>query len=197
MAYEIVRSNYQRLSNFDAASVNAVLDQMAQEASAVVAQAAQDAPLIEKRGVFMRYRGQGHEIAVAIPVRAFSDADALLLAELFERAYASLYSRAVPGVDIETLTWTVSVSSKAPPRNVRHDEPTPYEPESVGRRAIYDAAVAGPVDAPVFERAQLRPGAVIRGPAIIVERETTTLLSALFDAIIDARGNIDCRRRAA
>lgn len=196
VAYEIVRSNYQRLSNFDADSVNAVLAQMSHEASAVVVQAAQDAPLIEKRSVFMRYRGQGHEIAVDIPVRAFSDKDADLLAELFERAYANLYSRAVPGVDIETLTWTVSVSSKAPARSVQHQDPAPYEPKPVGIRAIYDAATASPIEAPVFERAQLRPGALVRGPAVIVERETTTLLSAIFDAIIDARGNIDCRRRA-
>jgi N-methylhydantoinase A len=197
VAYEVVRSNYQRLSNFDANSVNVVLGEMSNEASSVVAQAAQGTPLLEKRSVFMRYLGQGHEIAVEIPPRAFSADDADLLAELFERAYANLYSRAVPGVGIETLTWTVSVSTQAPKRVVQHDNPTPYEPKSMGLRAIYDGAKACHVDAPVYEREQLRPGAAIRGPAVIVERETTTILSALFDAIIDARGNIDCRRRTA
>lgn len=195
VAYEIVRSNYQRLSNFDAESVNVVLDEMSREASTVVAQAAQGAAVIEKRTVFMRYLGQGHEIAVDIPSRAFAAGDADLLTELFERAYAGLYSRAVPGVDIETLTWTLSVSTTTAPLNVAHEHPAAYQPEPVGVRTIYDGVKAGPVDAPVFEREQLHPGAVIAGPAVIVERETTTVLSTLFDATIDARGYIDCRRR--
>ena len=197
VAYEIVRSNHQRLSNFNPASVNAVLTEMSEEATAVVTQAAQDAPLLEKRNVFMRYVGQGHEIAVEIPTRAFTDADAGLLTDLFERAYAKLYSRAVPGVDIETLTWTLSVSTPTARRSVEHASPTPYQPEPVGVRAVYDGAQPEPIETPVYERAQLNPGAVISGPAIIVERETTTVLSGLFDATIDARGNIDCRRRAA
>jgi N-methylhydantoinase A len=37
-----------------------------------------------------------------------------------------------------------------------------------------------------FRRADLRPGDRIAGPALIVEDETTTVVSPSFDAMIDA-----------
>jgi N-methylhydantoinase A len=48
---------------------------------------------------------------------------------------------------------------------------------------------------PIHERSQLRPGALIPGPAIIVEDETSTVVTRLFDACIDAFGYIELIRR--
>src|SRR5512133_2359372 len=102
-----------RLESFDAASANRLLAAMRAEAEGIVRRAAPAAPLQEQRSGFMRYRGQGHEIAVALPVRAFTPADRSSIRELFEAAYRRLYSRAIPGVEIEILSWVVAVS--APP----------------------------------------------------------------------------------
>ena len=63
-AYETVRSRYMRLDRFDAAAVNALLDAMSAEATALARSAAGERPLTEARSAFMRYTGQGHEIAV-------------------------------------------------------------------------------------------------------------------------------------
>ena len=76
IAYEIVRSSLQRLDQFDAAAANALFAAMCAEAEAIVRRGAGDAPLAETRSAFMRYRGQGHEIAVPLPTRAYRDEDA-------------------------------------------------------------------------------------------------------------------------
>ena len=47
----------------------------------------------------------------------------------------------------------------------------------------------------IHERAALVPGAVIPGPAVIVEDETSTVVSRAFDAKIDAFGYIELTRR--
>jgi N-methylhydantoinase A len=47
----------------------------------------------------------------------------------------------------------------------------------------------------IHERRNLRPGAFIPGPAIIVEDETSTVVSRLFEARIDAFGYIELTRR--
>jgi N-methylhydantoinase A len=52
------------------------------------------------------------------------------------------------------------------------------------------------VQAAVHDRALLSPGDTITGPALIVEPQTTTLLSADFTASIDAGGHIVMERRA-
>ena len=76
IAYEIVRSALQRLDQFDAAAANALFAAMRAEAEPIVRRGAGDAPLTETRSAFMRYRGQGHEIAVPLPARPYGAEDA-------------------------------------------------------------------------------------------------------------------------
>jgi N-methylhydantoinase A/oxoprolinase/acetone carboxylase beta subunit len=76
IAYEIVRSQLQRLDAFDADAANALLAVMRTEAEAIVRRGEPAAPLTESRSAFMRYRGQGHEIAVPVPARPYRAEDA-------------------------------------------------------------------------------------------------------------------------
>ena len=69
---------------------------MRAEAEAIVRRGAPEAALAERRSAFMRYRGQGHEIAVELPVRDFTAADRATMRMLFEAAYRRLYSRQSP-----------------------------------------------------------------------------------------------------
>ncbi len=119
IAYEIVRSGLQRLDAFDAAAANALLAAMRAEAEPIVRRGAGDAPLTETRSAFMRYRGQGHEIAVPLPTRPYAAADAATLRAAFEAAYRRLYSRIIPGVEVETLSWVLLLSAPTPRRTRR------------------------------------------------------------------------------
>ncbi|RVB99852.1 hypothetical protein EN884_36380, partial [Mesorhizobium sp. M7A.F.Ca.AU.001.01.1.1] len=42
----------------------------------------------------------------------------------------------------------------------------------------------------IIERADLSPGDRISGPAVIVERETSTVVTTLFDAALQSDGSI-------
>src|SRR6202050_5039411 len=75
VAYEVVRGRLMRVSEFDPADANRLLADMRADAEAVVRRGAPEAKLEEKRSSLMRHRGQGHEIAVELPVRAFTAAD--------------------------------------------------------------------------------------------------------------------------
>ena len=66
VAYEVVRGRLMRLETFDAAAANRLLAEMRAEAEAIVRRGAPDAALTERRSALMRYRGQGHEIAVEL-----------------------------------------------------------------------------------------------------------------------------------
>jgi N-methylhydantoinase A len=50
---------------------------------------------------------------------------------------------------------------------------------------------------PVYRRAGLSPGARIKGPAVIAEDETSTVVGASFDARIDRFGYIELTHREA
>jgi len=195
IAYEIVRSRLQTLSRFNAADANALYGEMRAEAEAIVRRGAPDAALEEERHAFMRYRGQGHEVMLPLPVGRYGEEDAARLTEAFEAAYRTLYSRTIPGVDIEVVSWALSL--RAPIElPVEAPQPAqPYVPQPSGRRPLFDPGRGETIDVPVYRRADLRPGAQIKGPALIIEDETSTVVSPAFDASIDGYGYIELRRR--
>ena len=125
IAYEVVRSQLQRLDGFDPDAANALLAAMRAEAEAIVRRGEPEAELTETRSAFMRYRGQGHEIAVRLPARPYRAEDAAVLLAAFEEAYRGLYSRVIPGVEIEVLSWVLLLSGPAPARGGAGRRPKP------------------------------------------------------------------------
>jgi N-methylhydantoinase A len=168
---------------------------MRAEAEAIVRRGAPDAPLAERRSAFMRYRGQGHEIAVELPVRAFNSADRAAITALFEDAYRRLYSRPIPGVDIEILSWVVTISAPAQGELASAVSTRPSEPKARARRPLFDPQAGEFQHVPIYWRRDLAPGAKITGPAVIAEDDTSTVVSPLFEAQVDKFGYIALNRR--
>ncbi len=139
IAYDVVRSRLMRLGRFEPGLANRLLGEMRAEAEAVVRRAAPGANYAEHRSAFMRYRGQGHEIAVELPVRDFTAADGSTITELFEAAYRGLYSRTIPGVEIEILSWVASVSAPSEGHLGAPAAERPSEPKPRSRRPLFDA----------------------------------------------------------
>lgn len=195
VAYEIVRSRLMRLNSFDPALANDLYKEMRAEAEAIVRRGEPQAALTEKRFAFMRYRGQGHEIAVELPVRAFAAKDTTEITKLFEEAYGRLYSRPIPGVEIEILSWVLSLSAPSQGELAVAAELKRAQPKPAARRPVFDPNSGTFIDTPIYNRDELAPGACVKGPAIIVEADTTTVISVTFDATIDRFGYIELNRR--
>ena len=197
VSYEVVRSRHLRLSDFAAAPVNALHREMRAEALHVVRQAAPSGGLEESRSAYMRYVGQGHEIEVALPVRSLRGGDAATLRRAYDETYETLFGRTIPGLDVEALSWTLTMRSIVPePAPVGRTRARRKSPEARSVRPLFEASRADYAEAPVFWREDLRPGAQIRGPALIAEDQTTTVVPASFDASINALGYIVLTRKA-
>ena len=182
VSYEVVRSRYLRLSQLDAPSLNALLDAMRAEAEAVVRLGAPRADLAERRIAYMRYVGQGHEVEVELPVRALGDADAAALRDAFDRTYAARYGRTIPGMDVEVLTFALSLAA-APPGAAAGAPARDGAPAApVAERALFDVSRAAFEPAPVYPReaitASPRPG-----PAVVLEEQTTTVVPRGFEVL--------------
>src|SRR6266480_363638 len=116
---------------------------MREEAEAIVRRGEPQAPLSETRSAFMRYRGQGHEIAVPVPAHPYRAEDAAEPLAAFEAAYRRLYSRVIPGVEVEVLSWVVLLSGPVPADAAEPPpEPPRYTPQPARRRAVFDADTA-------------------------------------------------------
>jgi len=195
IAYEVARSLHQSLDAFEPAAVNTLLAAMGDEAHGLVARGDATLPRSERRVAFARYRGQGHEIAIDVPVRPLTAADAALLAETFAQAYRQHYGGLTAQLPIEVLTWRLSVSTAAPVRPPVTTLPAPRQVTAPHHREVFDPAQGRALPHGVHQRATLQPGDHLAGPALIIEDETTSVVSPSFNAHIDAAGNIVMTRR--
>jgi len=196
ISYEIVRSQLQRLDNFDAGTANSLLAAMYEEAAAIVRRGAPEATLAETRSALMRYRGQGHEIAVPLTAKTYRREDAAEIQAAFEDAYRRLYSRVIPGVEVEVLSWVVLVAAPTPLVDAAAPAlPPPFAAPEARRRPVFDPETGEFVEVAIYERPALSPGATLNGPAVVVEDETSTVIGRNFDARIDAFGYIELTRR--
>lgn len=188
VAFHVVRSLYQNLERIDLARINSLLAAMADEARAVVRRGAPVGKLIEERSAFMRYVGQGHEINVRLPVRALRAADGATLKRAFEQTYASLYGRAIPHLKVEVLSWSVVVRTRARIPERATVDGTRVVAKKARTRAVFDPGSQRFRNAGVYAREDLLPGMSLRGPALIVEDQTTTVVDARFAARVNSLG---------
>ena len=90
----MVRSRLDALAALEPGVVNGLFADMRAEAEAVVRLGAPEGALVETRAAFMRYRGQGHEIAVELPHRAFTSDDGAQIRDVVRSANTRLCSGA-------------------------------------------------------------------------------------------------------
>ncbi len=145
-------------------------------------------------GFDMRYVGQNYELSVpvdpALVLSGGADGPVAALAAAFLALHDRTYGHHNPEAAVEI----VNVRLTARARLARTDaapEPVPAHHEAApatDRPVWFDRA--GPVTARVFRRADLGPGHVIEGPAIIEQMDTTTLVRPGSVARVDGARNV-------
>jgi N-methylhydantoinase A len=191
IAYEVVRTRYTHLdANFDFASLNKLRAEMRSEAEAVVRLGAPDAPLIEGWTANMRYRGQGHELTVTIPAGELSTTSAAELEQLFIVDYAQQFGRRIPDLDAEVLSWSLRLATVGAPIERCPPPPPDHTAKPANHVDVIDPPTGKLERITLYNRSALTPGSTIAGPALIVEDETTTLVTKSFTARIDALGSV-------
>ena len=197
VSFEVVRSHVVALSGLDCTKFEAMLVRMSERARAVVRLGAPDDPIAESGTVSMRYVGQGHEFEVPLPPRPFTEAARAALRQAFVSRYIQLFGSEIPQQDLEIVD--VALRAQAVSRiaglGTAGQPAAPHEAEAHAMRTAFDQAARRMVDMPAYDRARLRPGARLDGPAVIFEEETTTVVTAAFFAEIDVSGAIRLRRR--
>lgn len=196
VAYEVVRSRRQRLSALDTDIVNRLMEEMYEESVSVVRAGAPDAALTESRHAYMRYVGQGHEIAVSLPPGPYHAHHAGVFREAFESVYRRLYGQVIDGIDVEALSWTLTIAAQG---RDGAEAGTALEATTDGERPqtqrLFDPSSEQKADAAVCLRSSLAPGDRVQGPALITEQQTTTVVGSGWDASIDRFGHIVLERK--
>jgi N-methylhydantoinase A len=190
-SFEANRSLYMRLSNFDTDAAAQILHDLRSEAVSFVRSCDQDTPILSEFKAYMRYSGQGWEIPITLSQDQAETPRADVFQARFEEDYANLFGRTVEGMDIEITVW--SVNATTPKQDVAEISPTDGPDRIIPQkhRPIFDAAQCAYLDAGMVDRARLKAGQRIEGPAALTEAETTIIVPQSRDAICQPDGCID------
>ncbi|WP_420336432.1 hydantoinase/oxoprolinase family protein [Roseibium sp.] len=187
-SYEATRGLFQTLASFNADAVNAALEAMEAEARAFVRAGIGDGRTTTRLTAFMRYAGQGWEIPVPLPHKTFTTGDTDAILAEFESAYRMLFGRTIDGLAPEITNWSLVVASERPQPETTKPQAGSKDAAVLRARPIFDAALRCTVEAQEVERSAMTPDSVIAGPAVIIEAETTTIVTSAYRAVGQSDG---------
>ena len=193
---EITRSAAVSFENFEATRVNALLKDLQHIAHSAIAPALGRTKPTVSIVADCRYVGQGHEIRISIPAKPLKTADGAKLKALFEKAYKSVYGLNIPGQAAEAISLSVTVSGPMPVIERPNGGVRKAKAKPLRHLALFDAKLGRNAQAPVFWRFDLPAGQAIKGPAIIAEHETSTIVGSGWTARKDSHGNIILERKS-
>jgi N-methylhydantoinase A len=138
----------------------------------------------------MRYRGQSYEVSVPVPkLRSAADVSALM--RRFHEAHRRRYGHMAQNEAIEIVNFQVTaIGLMQKPKLKKFKIAGKRKPLPAGVRPVYFGAGRA-LPTPVFRRHALGPGDRIKGPAVIEEKTSTTVVYPKQIARIDEYLNIE------
>jgi N-methylhydantoinase A len=192
LAFDFVRTAAARVRALDWALVGRLLEDMEGEGRDLLRRAGvSDDEIRVERAADMRLIGQAHEITVELPGAPPATGDEERLEQAFERTYTGLFGRTPPNVPIEVVSWRVRLAGPAPDLKLGVSAAGETSASSDACRAIkgerpaYFPELDGFHSTAVYDRYRLGPGAELRGPAIVEERESTVVIGPRGRARVD------------
>jgi len=187
---DLARSMVRPLATLSEVERDSLLDELRAEGMRVLGAAGVDRDKIRFRyGLDARYLGQGNEITLWFgegPAWPVTHGDVV---DRFETDYRRIYGLTIPDVGIEAVTWRLSAYADAqavePTAVVGTTQGTPK-----GTRAVRFSRSSDAVDTPVYPRSALGVGQTIVGPAIVEERETTTVIRPNWTVTVAFDGSL-------
>ncbi len=193
LSFEQVQSHPLRLDDPKAAErINAVLHEVqAETRTRITAAGIAPGDVVTERSADMRLFGQLHEINVPLPDGEISEASMPAIRAAFATAYAARYTSVYEGVSIQLVSIRIRCRGPIPELTIAQAETATATTPLKGTRSAFFGETF--LETPVYDRYALRPGIDIAGPAIIEEREATTILAPGDRLTVDATGTLRIR----
>ena len=195
VAFEVVRSELSLLAGLAPAQVEARLQEMQDQALAVIDEARGSSPARVTRLAELRYAGQGHELTVPVRDGAVDAAELQRLSDAFEALYQQVYGVRITGSSVEVVTWSVTASTPA-----AHAERAKLPSADATRaprstRSAWDPGTGERRGFGEHWRFDIAAGERVDGPALIAEDETTVVVPAGWHASVDSNGHLHLEAR--
>jgi N-methylhydantoinase A/oxoprolinase/acetone carboxylase beta subunit len=195
MVYEYVSTVYQRLSKLDVAGLEETFAELEAQARAQLADDGIPSDrIVVQRVADCRYLGQGYELRVDCGGGAIDEAWIRRLRSDFDDIHEREYSRRFEESDVEIPNLRVRGIGLMPKLQAPELEGAPASAEGAlrheGEAWFRVGGRLTAVPTLFYDRAALRAGNVLTGPAIVNQYDSTTVIPPGLSARVDRFGNI-------
>lgn len=190
--YDFVRAVEQPLDRFDAETFEALFQPLREAAERRFAEEAATLPSVAiVRLARLRYAWQDNEVELLLGEEPIDAPRFAGIPDAFHSRHEFSFGHSDPAGRVELIGVGLEAYGRLPRRD---PAAMPVEPEARDvapklTRPVYFRET-GWSAVPVYERADLEPGDRLTGPAIIEEREATTIVTPGASARVDATRNI-------
>jgi N-methylhydantoinase A len=192
LRYDFVRTALMRLDEASFGRIEKVYRALERQGRKAIAGTSVKPQRIEvKRAADMRYVGQEHPVTVDLPASALKRRDRKAIKRLFDEMHERRYGTSAPmeSAEIVSLRTTVAgVMRKPALSKIARGRSAPPAAAQSGRRKVHFDG--GFRLCATFQRAALVAGNRIKGPALIEEHASTTVLMPGDLCEVDAYGNL-------
>jgi N-methylhydantoinase A len=187
VAFDLSRSHRATLEDADFKEIETLFHTLERESADILKTSARGKEIQYERTLLMRFVGQGAETDLAIEPKAFDRFSRDEIRQLFDKEYQRLYGRTYPETPVEFVTFKVRASLPKRPFSIPRLKEQAGDILTCikGERPAFSIVQKTYIPFTVYDRSKLFSNAVIPGPAIIEERESTIVLGE------DARARVD------
>ncbi|MBI3248413.1 MAG: hydantoinase/oxoprolinase family protein [Deltaproteobacteria bacterium] len=187
---EFARTVLRTLEKISAAEVSRIFQELGEEAAGWLER---EGIAREQQQIFyhadMRYFRQGYELPIAVTLAELQEHGTGVLADKFhalhERLYRFRLDAACEIVNLRAVALGKGVALHLPEGEM--DGPSPRHALSDEHRIYFDGQF---LTTPIYNRAHLRPGNRMAGPAIVTEMDSTTVILPKCTGEVDRYFNI-------
>ena len=187
---ERARTYVRRFQDTSAKEIEQILQLLAAEASkAIESEGVTKSEITTTYQVDLRYHGQGLRLTISVDLKNLQKRGLKSVTDQFDEEHKRLFTFALP-LEHELVTLRAAVQGRgiSIKRQMAARGGSDPKAAAVARQKSY--MEGKDVTATVYDRAKLKAGNKIKGPAIIMEMDSTTVILPKHTGTVDKYGNI-------
>ena len=144
------------------------------------------------RQVDIRYVGQSYELTLSLPDHRLDPEDIAAVLEEFHSEHDRAYGFSAAEEAVEFVAHRLTATGEIGKPSVREWDRGTADPAAAQKesRLVYFAESDGFVHCPIYDRFELGVDCVVRGPAVVEEIDSTTVVHPDFQFEVDRFGNL-------
>jgi N-methylhydantoinase A len=194
--HDLSRALITRVEEADKGEVEALFDEMEAEGRKILS--SEDIAPGEmrlRRQMDLRYYGQSYEITVDYPEGRLEDRIPRVV-KAFHGRHGEIYGYSDEGEPIELVNLRLRAVGVIQKPELREVPQASGRPSFKGIRSVFFEGPGSWVETPVFERGDLGSGSVFKGPAIVEQYDSTTVVHPGWGVEVGRFGVLNLRKGA-